>query len=724
MVILALVVLLCRAAAPAGAEDDPAPDEKPRLGMSVVITLPITTDTVKRVERFVYLALERAKGENAQPVLIFRFEVPPGGEVHAGTSDFDYARKLARLLTSPQLSPALTVAYAAESIPGHAVLMAMACEEIMMPADAELGPVGAEPDSIGPTEQSAYTEIAKSRNTIPKEVALWLLDPSREVLKVETLGGRKYVALDGPEDVEQLRKDPDVKSFEYLRELIDGQPGQLTCEEARRFDCDAYIAADAGDVAEALNLPRTAMDEDPSLVGGWNARRITLEGPIDTKTLRRLQRLIEDQIEPRKVNFICLRINSGGGSPLDSIQVAGLLADLDPGKVRTVAYVDAKAQADAALVALACDQVVMHPQAKLGGPGEYKITEDDIQKALAAIRDEKGVWRRRSWSLVAAMIDPRLKVFRCTRLGEVGYFCEEELEELRQKQPDAPKWDRGDQVTGEGKPPFDSKQAVEYGLVNHTAESLRELMDHYGVEELTPLEAGWVYALIDVLARPEVSALLLMIAFVAMYAELHAPGIGVGGFVATVCFLLFFWSHYLDQTATELEIILFVAGVGCLLLEIFVLPGFGIFGLGGGCLVLLSLILASVTFVVPRNPYEFALLQRSLLWLAGAGVGIVGAAVLLRRWLPHAPVFNRLFLPPPAGEEAEDISQQESLAVLDDFVGAQGTTTTQLTPSGKARFGDMLLDVITDGDVVPPGTQIEVVEVYGNRVVVKTVDSG
>ena len=105
-------------------------------------------------------------------------------------------------------------------------------------------------------------------------------------------------------------------------------------------------------------------------------------------------------------------------------------------------------------------------------------------------------------------------------------------------------------------------------------------------------------------------------------------------------------------------------------------------------------------------------------------MGIVAAAVLLRRWLPSASIFNRLMLAPPAGEEAENIRQRESLVDLDDFVGARGVTTTQLTPSGKARFDDMLVDVITDGDVLARGTEIEVVEVYGNRVIVKAVDRG
>ena len=129
-----------------------------------------------------------------------------------------------------------------------------------------------------------------------------------------------------------------------------------------------------------------------------------------------------------------------------------------------------------------------------------------------------------------------------------------------------------------------------------------------------------------------------------------------------------------------------------------------------------SLVLASQTAVLPQNSGE---LGRSLVPVAAAMLGVVVGVVLLRRWLPHVPILNQMMLEPPAGEEAEEISRRESLVDLEDFVGARGITTTQLTPSGKARFGEMLVDVITDGEVIGRGTEIEVVQVQGNRVIVR-----
>jgi len=731
-VLLGLGVLLCGqvstpAAAPAADNadaKDAAEGVAGRVGKLIRITQPISVDESERVKQFVRRVLDKTRAETgADPVLIFEFRVPPKQEEYSDT-DFSVALGLARFLAGERVGRALTVAYVPESIRGHAVLVALACQEIMMPAEAEFGPVGLAPGQIGNIERSAYAEIAEQRKAIPsKLLALWLLDPSLPVLRVETDISAKYVL---EEDLEALSRERTITSDpQPLSELVSGPPGQLTGDEARRLDLVGYLPDTPEKAAEVLELPPEAMEEDPSLVRRWKPVRVNLEGPITANMVRQTQNVIKEAIETRGVNFVCLWIDSPGGAPEESISgMADFLAGLDPGKVRTVAYIPSEARSDAALLALACDQVVMHPDAKLGGAEATRLSPEEIEYARQSIRNPDGPWRARSWSTLVAMIDPKLEVFHCTRPGEEGYFCDEELEELQAEDPDKPKWEKGLQITTAGETlSIGGDRALEYGLADHTVADLDEFRQLYGLgrDELPVLEPGWADFLIDALASPGVSALLLMIAFVALYAELHAPGIGIGGFVATVCFLLFFWGHYLGGAATALEITLFVAGVACLLLEIFVIPGFGIFGLGGGCLVLVSLILASQTFVFPHNQLQVDQLQSSLMTIAGAGVGIVAAAVLLRRWLPKAPLLNRMMLQPPEGEEAETISHRESLLDLEDFVGSRGVTTTQLTPSGKARFGTMLVDVITDGDVVARGSEIEVVEVHGNRVVVREV---
>ena len=86
--------------------------------------------------------------------------------------------------------------------------------------------------------------------------------------------------------------------------------------------------------------------------------------------------------------------------------------------------------------------------------------------------------------------------------------------------------------------------------------------------------------------------------------------------------------------------------------------------------------------------------------------------------LPHAPVFNRMLLEPPSAEESEHIDQRESLVNYEHLLGRSGIAVTRLAPSGKAQFGDELVDVITAGEFVDRDSQVVVVEVRGNCVVV------
>jgi membrane-bound ClpP family serine protease len=213
---------------------------------------------------------------------------------------------------------------------------------------------------------------------------------------------------------------------------------------------------------------------------------------------------------------------------------------------------------------------------------------------------------------------------------------------------------------------------------------------------------------------------LLFIAWFALIIEVSQPGISVAGFISALCFLLFFWSNFLHGTAVWLEVLLFAAGVGSLIVEIFVLPGFGVFGFGGACLVIASLVLASQTFIIPQNSYQFGQFANSLMMVA---VGLGGAFVSLvavRKYLPEAPIFKRLVLETDE-DELEERAERELLADFRHLLGKRGTTITQLTPSGKARFGDDVIDVISDGEAIDKHAEVFVAEVRGNRVLVEVV---
>jgi len=705
--------------APAGkivAERDAAP-QPPRLGKLFRVLLPITGQTTDRLRQPARRALEEARAQEAKAVLIFEFLVPKAQSKFGAGSEFGNALNLARFLSGDELSAATTVAYIPQTIQGHAVLAALACDEIIMAPDAEIGPAGVDEKAITDEVRAAYRSIAKRRLKFPEEVAVKLVDADRELLEVTTDVGTEYVTPDGLKDLAARRT---ITSKEVL--LRAGIPGRFSGTEARQKGFIGYTASSRREVADALDLPPETVQQAFLPEGPLHAVRVDLKGLITRDAVDKAQRMVQEAIRRQEANFVLVWVDSPGGSPGDSTAMANFLAlDLDPGRVHTVAYVPREARADAALIALACDEIVLGRDAELGGDGSYRFALGEIvemTKSVQLICEKKA----RSWSLPAAIFDPDLAVFRCTKPGQAapGYYCDAELAQ----QAPSKRWIKGEQVTPPGKPFLvRGADAARYFPAARIVGDFAELKVSYNLEQDPALlESGWVDALVDVLTAPAVRILLLVIGFVALYIELHSPGIGVPGFLATVCFVLFFWSQF-GRTAGWLEVALFLAGLTCLLLELFVIPGFGIFGLGGGVMILASLILASQTFVVPRNPYELAQFQKSLLVVGASIAGIIGAIALLNRWLPETPLLGQMVLNPPSGDEAEAIDSSAALTHFEDLLGMRGATTTPLVPGGKARIGKNLYDVMTDGEFVPRNAEVEVVEIRGNWIVVRPIDA-
>ena len=679
------------------------------------IPLPITGSVDDRVTGMVDRLLDRfddSPPSDARPVLIFEFW-PKQGETGQG-SQFERCLALARYLAGDRLSRVRTVAYVPRTIKGHAVLVAMACEEIIMHPDAELGDAGIDETSIDSVVRGGYKEISDRRRTLPFPVALGMLDRRKKVYKVQTPGGTQWVLS---EDLENLKQKTVVAAVDTL--IPEGEVGRFTGGQLRReHQFVSHLASDQGELAEALGLSPGDIEQDPSFGGKWRPIRIDLRVPITTTAAERVRNSIKDKLDRENVNFVCLWIDSPGGSPQDSLMLANFLAGLNSSRVRTVAYVPDEARADAALVALACDQLVMYEDAVLGGSGAHEM-DDEVTEVRAIIRESISKEKSRRWSLMAAMIDPNLTVHRYTLNGtsRVAYFCKAELDE----QPDPGRWQKGPQETTDGQPyQVTGSQAEEVGLARHVVSNFDQFKERYRLEEDPGLvEPGWADTLIDALGKPQFAGLLLFIGGVALVAEVMSPGIGVGGFMAALCFLLFFWSRYLMGVAGWLEIMLFLTGVSCLALEVFVFPGFGVFGLGGGALILVSLVLASQTFVWPQNEYQMRQLPNSLFAVGGAAAGVIFSLVLLHRYLHRAPVVNQVMLAPPQGDRLTELNRREAIVELSHLVGRGGTATTQLTPSGKARFGAQLVDVISDGELIRRGTQVVVVDVRGNHVMVQ-----
>jgi membrane-bound ClpP family serine protease len=619
-------------------------------------------------------------------------------------------------LASNRLDGVRTVAFLPRSVKGHAVLPVIACEEIILDADAELGDAGLGEDFIDPTMRRGYSEIAERRRTLPVAMVLGMLDKDLAVYKAQTLDGVRFVLEN---ELEDLKNSTTVSSVESL--VAAGDLARFSGRELRlKYGFASHLASDRGELAAALQLPTSAIEEDPSLGGKWYPICVDIQGPINSQSVNWIERSIRERLDRGRVNFVCIRLDSPGGSATDSVRLANYLASLDSSLVRTVAFVQREARGDASIIALACDHLVMTDEAILGGPGAEETAGSrmpELRRAVQALAEEKF----RDWSLPVGLIDSSTVVHRYTHSGsgEVRYFSEEEL--AAQNDPGA--WKKGGAV--EMSRGLTGEAAEELKVARYLASGFDELKQIYHLDdELDVVQPNWAHMLIERLASPRFAGALLFIAWFALLLEFSQPGLSVAGFVSALCFVLFFWSNFLHGTSGWLEVLLFLAGVASLLIEIFVVPGFGIFGLGGGILIIGSMILASQTFVIPRNSYQMEQLPGSLMMVAAAGAGAFASLVLVRRYLPDAPVLKALMLSPPDEDQREDLERREAMVDYLHLVGKRGRTTTQLTPSGKARFGDEVIDVISDGEVIAVGMDVSVVDVRGNHVYVERIETG
>jgi membrane-bound serine protease (ClpP class) len=693
-------------------------------GRLIRVRLPLAGNDdahIKSVIQRAIAQLARApRSDNRRPTLIL--ELVPQRR-HAGYgegTDFTRALSLADYLTRPEMAAVKTVAYIPRTIKGHGVLIALACEEIVMNRDAELGEAGVDEDAsrpVAPKIVSAYRDVAAARRTVPEAIALGMVDRRRAILKVETDQGIEFI---GADELDALKKNHTIVSQDTL--VPAGSLGSFTGGQGREYGFVKLLASDDESLARGLGLPLEAVKQDQSLAGDWRPVMLRIEGPITRHKVSQLKTIIGSELRDRGVNWIGVSIDSTGGDPEDCQNLANVLAKLDPTEVQTVAYVPVEASGGAALIALACDQLVMHPEAHLGGAATVDMDRQTLEAVRIQIKDSPAKSVLHSWSLMAAMIDPSIELFtfQNNKTGEIRYLSNEERMSLADKDD----WRQGARIKPAGEVfRLTSNRAQELEIASHVVASFDEFRQLYGfTSDVHFAEPNWALELVEALSSPALAILLLVIGFVGIYIELHAPGTGVGGFVAALAFLLFFWSNFLHGTAGWLEVLLFLGGLFCLLLEMLVIPGFGIFGLGGGVMILASLVLASQTFVLPRTESQMAELRHSLTIVAAAMVVVVGSSIALRRFLPKAPVFNKMVLEPTSEEDLIDLDYRESMADYTHLIGQVGTATTNLMPSGKADFDGQLVDVITEGLPIDRGTSVIVTKTRGNRVLVQRAD--
>jgi len=413
---------------------------------------------------------------------------------------------------------------------------------------------------------------------------------------------------------------------------------------------------------------------------------VPIEGVIDLGLAPLVARAL-DEATAAGAAAVIFDINTFGGRVDAAVLIrdAVLLA-----RVPTVAFVNKRAISAGALIAIAAEKLAMAEGGTIGAatpvsaglPGA--AAQPVAEKTVSYLRKEfraTAEARKRPPLLAEAMVDVDVEIADVIEKGKLLTLTTDE--------------------------------ALQHKLADFRADSIEAVLESIGLAgaEVRRAVPTWAEALVRFLTNPIVSSLLMTVGILGIVTEIRTPGFGVPGAIGLSSLGLFFWGHWLVQLAGFEELLLFGAGVVLLLVEMFVVPGFGVLGLLGiGALLAalgMSLVGAGATGEVILEAAWRVVLSVILAF---------GAALVLLRFMPRLPFSRRLVLDSGLSAKEGYASAPESDK---GWLRKRGTAVSTLHPSGVADLEGERVDVVSDGEFIEAGEPIEVIRVDGNRIVVR-----
>ena len=447
----------------------------------------------------------------------------------------------------------------------------------------------------------------------------------------------------------------------------------------------------AGALLAVLGLasgPASAQSADLEL-GSGPVYHVTIDGMIDAALSTYVDRALADA-EADSAAVVVLTIDTFGGlvDAADRI-VKSLLATPVP----VVAVVEKNAISAGALITYSADRIYVTPGATMGaatavdGAGTYAT--EKIQSAIRAMIRSTAEANGRDGRIAEAMVDERISIPGVVEEGELLTVTADEAVQLG---------------IADGQIPTESAVLAELGLdgraeVEHSASGAEKVLRFLG--------------------SPIMASLLMMMMLGGLYFELQTPGVGFPGAMSVIGAGLFFAPHYLLGLAASWEIALFAVGVILLMVEIFVTPGFGVFGISG----LIATVCALLIALIPNVGFDFPTdgeIARASATLAATMVLLVVFGFSLSKYLPRSERFSRLIL----SDDLAAATGHTSASTDIGLVGLRGTAVTSLRPSGTAEIDGRRIDVVAMGQFVDSGEPVEVVSARGAVVEVKPLASG
>ncbi len=416
---------------------------------------------------------------------------------------------------------------------------------------------------------------------------------------------------------------------------------------------------------------------------------VPVEGVIDLGLAPFVVRVLDEATQAGAAAVI-FDIDTLGGRVDAAVQIRDALLNA---KVPTVAFVNKRAISAGALIGLSAQTLMMSTGSTIGAAAPVQVDLPGTgaaapvqEKTVSYVRKEfraTAEARKRPPLLAEAMVDADVEVPGISEKGKLLTLTTDE--------------------------------ALQHKVADFRADTLDAVLVHLGLAGALVRTAAphWAEHLVRFLTQPVMSSLLISMGMLGIMVELRTPGLGIAGGVGVGSLALFFWGHWLVQLAGWEELLL--AGIGLVLLavEIFIIPGFGMFGTLGIAALLGGLALSMV------GAGDTAAVIVGVVWRVVLSLlAALLAGLLLLRFLPRLVLASRMILQTDLGSGPAYGSAPESDR---NWLGKHGQTLSTLRPAGIAMIEGARVDVVSEGEMIEAGERIQVMRVDGNRIVVRRV---
>jgi membrane-bound serine protease (ClpP class) len=442
--------------------------------------------TLKNLQDALMALQNQAENDKQSPILIV--------EIVGGPATFGQVLDLAKSLTSTRYSKVRTVAWVpalggGRALDGYAAILPLACREIVMHPDAVTGDIGHGQPLEDDEQQVVINIVEKRYNTrVNGALAAGMCDPQAAVLLVKLDLGRKVeeTRLVTGKELRRLQ-DSNVAIPKIVTIKKEGMPLLLSGREAHKHGVlTMHIAQDRTELANIYGFNPRELRPDGTENEGPRACLIRIAGPID----ERLKDLVTREIQratAEDANLIFFEIDSPGGELFASESIAMAIAEIDPKSCRSIAYVPKQAISGGAMIALGCDEIIMHPDARIGDmfpaaaqPGWPERLPEKVLSIIREMLRELAERKGRPPALLRAMVDKDLVVYEVThrQTGRVSYLSTQELEAV----PD--EWNQGAAVADTRKGvalTLSGQRAYELNLAAQPVRNFDELKLRFGI---------------------------------------------------------------------------------------------------------------------------------------------------------------------------------------------------------------------------------------------------